>query len=656
MKGYIPLIFVIFILLLPMNIYAENMNVLNVAVDPTLPPFQFKDNGEIIGLNIDILNYIGEKNNIYINYIPMNKSISVDKLLDGEVDLILGIRYDPKLKEKIEYTQNIVQSVISILAKSNNYEDIQSNLNDNYFLASVENNSTEQNFLQHIRKINFNVAFNQEDAFQLLLMDRADFFIGVKETAEFLLNNHNMSKEYTIIDSYMAPVEYFIAVQIGNKDLYNVIDNGLRNIKLSGEYEKLYNKWVINREALIKRRLQNIVRLVVAISIIFVLTILWNIQLSKLVKEKTIELSKANMDLKSQIIETQNNIELKNLICESSPRGIVTFDLNGNITMFNNSALKMASLKRPPIKESIYHIEPMNLMVDNVIDEVFAHRIGYTCEEFRYKKDDQDYIYRYVMYPLEDFENKLRGGIITIEDITESVKLREQILERDKNRALTQIVAGISHEIRNPLTTIKTFIELIPTKIDNPDFRREIALVVPEEIKRMDNLISNLIDYSMPRSLNKSNFFLSDIVDYCISLLEPMLEKENILLCNAAKTEYSIYCDENQVKQSIINFLLNSIDAIREKKEILKDADYQGNIELKSYTHGNDIMLKIMDNGIGIENVELEKIHSMFYTTKEKGVGLGMPLSVQMLNMNNCKVSIESQHYQYTSIFLKFSR
>lgn len=656
MERYILLVFAIFIIILPMNLYAENVKTLNVAVDPSLPPFQFEDNGEIIGLNIDVLNYIGENNNIHINYLPMNKSISLDKLLNGEIDLILGIRYDPELIEEIKYTQNIAQSMIVVLAKSNNYEDIQSNLNEKYFLASVENNSTEQNFLQHMRKINFNIAFNQEDAFQLLLMDRADFFIGVRETAEFLLSRHEMFKEYTIIDSYMAPVEYFIAIQMGNNKLYNLINNGLRHIKLSGEYEKLYNKWVVDKEAFIRKRLQYIIRLVVFISIIFVLTIVWNIQLSKLVKEKTRELSKANLDLKSQIIETQNNIELKNLICESSPRGIVTFDLEGTISMFNNSALKIASLKIPPIEESIYHIEPMNLMVEDIVDSVFTNRIGYTCEEFIYRKNNKEYIYRYVMYPLEDFEDKLRGGIITIEDITESVKLREQMMEKDKNSALSQIIAGISHEIRNPLTTIKTFIELIPNKIDNPNFRHELRMVVPEEIKRMDDLITNLIDYSMPGNLNKSDYLLSDMVDYCISLLEPILEKEDIIIFNNAKGEYSIYCDENQIKQGIINFFLNSIDAVKEKKKILEEDNYQGKIEISSYVQDNATILKIMDNGVGMDNVELENIYNMFYTTKEKGIGIGLPLSVQMLNLNNCKVSIESKLNQFTTIFLQFLR
>jgi polar amino acid transport system substrate-binding protein len=220
---------------------------------------------------------------------------------------------------------------------------------------------------------------------------------------------------------------------------------------------------------------------------------------------------------------------------------------------------------------------------------------------------------------------------------------------------LTQIVAGISHEIRNPLTTIKTFIELIPAKIENKNFREEIALVVPEEIKRVDNLIEGLIDYAKPKSHNKTNIDLVEIVDSCVALFKPVLEKNAIVITTNINNNLFIYCDKSQIKQAIINFLLNSVDAIIEKKEIGQYMDYQGRIGISGYANGSDVILKIKDNGIGMNSTELDKAYDMFYTTKDKGTGLGIPLSIQMLGVNNCKVSIRSQKNEFTYILLKFS-
>jgi len=381
----------------------------------------------------------------------------------------------------------------------------------------------------------------------------------------------------------------------------------------------------------------------------------WNIKLKEQVDLKTKELSKTNTDLEAQIIETRNNIELKELICESSPRGIAIFDLNGIISKFNNSALHMASLTTSPIEESIYNIEPMNLMLKDTIDKVLEYKTSFTCDEFVYRKWDKEFIYRYVVYPLHDRENELRGIIITIEDITEEKRIKNQIHERDKNRALTQIIAGISHEIRNPLTIIKTFIELIPTKIDNKKFKEEIAVVVPEEIKRVDNLIESLIDYAKPKSQNKTTINLWEVVSSCAALFKTVLEQNDIDIDINTNKELFIYCDKSQIKQATINFLLNSIDAIIEKKELSPSMDYKGKISIEGYSHEEEVILKIGDNGIGMNNSELEKAYDMFYTTKEKGTGIGIPLSLQMLNMNNCIMSINSKKYEFTDITLRFS-
>ncbi|MBA1335946.1 MAG: hypothetical protein HPY66_1765 [Firmicutes bacterium] len=655
-------LFVIFPIFPSLDAHAsgtDTMETLDVAVDPSLPPFQFQDNGELTGLNIDVLNLIAQDNNIQINYIPMNKDVSIDKLLNGEIDLILGIRYDAALSGKIDYTESIVQSVVCMLAKSEIHKDIQANLNSSFYLASVENNSAELNFLNNLRRVNYNVAFSQEDAFELLLIDRADFLLGVKDTVEYLLNKHNLSNEYTTIDSYVTPVEYLIAVRPENKKLMNLINYGLSRLKLTGEYEKLYYKWVENGEANMARRLERVIRLsllgAMVVGVVFLVVAAWNVNLKEQVNLKTKELSKINSDLEAQIIETRNNIELKNLICESSPRGIAIFDLDGIISVFNNSALRMASLIEPPIDKSIYDIEPMSLMVRDTVDEVLKNNTAYTCDEFKYRKGDKEYIYRYIMYPLHDYANKLRGIIITIEDITEEKRIKDQMIERDKNRALAQIIAGISHEIRNPLTTIKTFIELIPNKIDNKRFREEIAVVVPEEIRRVDNLIESLIDYSKPKGQNKTTVDAAEIVNSCITLFKPVLEQNDIDICINIGAELCIYCDKSQIKQAVINFLLNSVDAIIEKKQLFPDAQYRGKIAIEGCIQGDAIILKIADNGIGMDEIELEKAYDMFYTTKEKGTGLGIPLSIQMLDMNNCKVSIRSKKNEFTDITLRFS-
>ncbi len=632
----------------------ESNEVLRVGIDPSVPPFQYLDNGEIVGLNVAIIDSIAKDYNKKVEYIPMSIDNGVKKLLTNEIDMILGLRYDVDLLSYVEYTESVVQSIVCMLVKNDEQELIQSNLGQSYFVASVENNSAELKFLENLRRVNFNVAYNQEDAFQLLMMDRADFLLGVKDTIEFLISKNNLDDEYSIVDSYTTPVEYMIAVKAGNKSLVNLLNTGLSRLKLSGEYEELYFEWVENSEASIARKLNRIINISIIGAItavaIFILSFIWNRNLKHQVKLKTIKLVQANEDLEAQIKETRNNIELKNLICESSPRGIVIFDKNGIISMFNKSALKIAALDNIPIGKCVYDIEPINLMLMDNIDIVFEKGTSYTCEEFRYIKNNNEYIYRYVMYPLYDYDNKLRGIIITIEDITEERKLKEQMVERDKNRVLTQIVAGISHEIRNPLTTIKAFVELIPHKIDNDKFKGDLINVVPQELQRVDKLIGNLIDYSKPKSQNRTTFDLGEVISSSVSFIEHVIEENNISINIDIDQELWIYADKSQIKQVIINLLVNSKDAIVERGIY----DYKGLINIVGYTKEKEVIVNFIDNGIGMDMEEVHRAFDIFYSTKEKGTGLGLSLSSQILKYNNSKISIESKKNLFTKISIRF--
>ncbi len=632
----------------------ESNEVLRVGIDPSVPPFQYLDNGEIVGLNVAIIDSIAKDYNKKVEYIPMSIDNGVKKLLTDEIDMILGLRYDVNLLSYVEYTESVVQSIVCMLVKNDEQELIQSNLGQSYFVASVENNSAELKFLENLRRVNFNVAYNQEDAFQLLMMNRADFLLGVKDTIEFLISKNNLDDEYSIVDSYTTPVEYMIAVKAGNKSLVNLLNTGLSRLKLSGEYEELYFEWVENSEASIARKLNRIINISIIGAItavaIFILSFIWNRNLKHQVKLKTIELVQANEDLEAQIKETRNNIELKNLICESSPRGIVIFDNNGIISMFNKSALKIAALDKIPIGKCVYDIEPINLMLKDTVNIVFQKGTSYTCEEFRYIKNNNEYIYRYVMYPLYDYDNKLRGIIITIEDITEERKLKEQMVERDKNRVLTQIVAGISHEIRNPLTTIKAFVELIPHKIDNDKFKVDLINVVPQELQRVDKLIGNLIDYSKPKSQNRTTFDLGEVISSSVSFIEHVIEENNISINIDIDQELWIYADKSQIKQVIINLLVNSKDAIVERGIY----DYKGLINIVGYTKEKEVIVNFIDNGIGMDMEEVHRAFDIFYSTKEKGTGLGLSLSSQILKYNNSKISIESKKNLFTKISIRF--
>ena len=230
------------------------------------------------------------------------------------------------------------------------------------------------------------------------------------------------------------------------------------------------------------------------------------------VDEKTKELQETNKSLENQIIETRNNNELKNRIVESSPSGIIVFDRKFNVTLFNQSAFILTGMEETP--SSIFDIDLLKKILKDKIDRLFLKNSEFLNQEITIRDEltNENISYRYNIYHLYDFDGSIRGAILTIDDITKELKIKEQVYEREKNKSLNQIVAGIAHEIRNPLTSIKTFVELIPIKRESKQFQDQLAEFVPKEVDRVNNLIKNLIDYAKPETNNKETININEII------------------------------------------------------------------------------------------------------------------------------------------------
>ena len=508
--------------------------ILKVAVEPNLPPYQFTENGEYIGVHIDLLNSIAKKYNFIIEYIPVKNSIeAAESLTNGEVDIVLGVINNSSLKFKEEATDSISQSSIFMITFDEKVDDLRNNMNTGKLTAVLQNDTIGYSYISEMNYLRYTVVSNQVRAFNLLKEKKADVLVGVKNSILYQLEKSNLEEDYTIVSNYMVPIEYTMITKPGDKELLYKLNNGLKELRISGEYEKIHDKWINEGKYIIKETIKRISFLAFIIFVTVAVIIMINIRINKLLRkqvdEKTRELQETNKNLENQIIETRNNSELKNRIVESSPNGIIVFDRDFNITLYNQSACNITSLKELP--QSIFEIELLNNLLKDKIDKLFLENTEFINEEITLKNENNDNIsYRYNIYHLYDFDGSIRGAILSVDDITKELKIKEQVYEREKNKALNQIIAGIAHEIRNPLTSIKTFVELIPIKRDNRQFQSQMAEFVPKEVDRVNNLIKNLIDYAKPEKNNKEKVSISEIVKSCTVLVNPVLENKKIEL------------------------------------------------------------------------------------------------------------------------------
>ncbi|WP_080848728.1 ATP-binding protein [Cytobacillus gottheilii] len=229
---------------------------------------------------------------------------------------------------------------------------------------------------------------------------------------------------------------------------------------------------------------------------------------------------------------------------------------------------------------------------------------------------------------------------LLIRDTKERKKTEEFLLHSEKLMAAGQLAAGIAHEIRNPLTAIKGFLQLTE---DQHEDTKPYFEIIHAEIDRIELILSELLTLAKPKDMEfKVINNVQDLLHDVTTLIETQAILNNIeIVTNIKLCTPSIQCDENQLKQVFINFLKNSIEAMPDGGQITIDLDV---------LH-DSVQISFRDNGPGIPEHLLNRVEEPFFTTKEKGTGLGLMISKQIIENHNGRFHLFS-NAQGTSIIV----
>ena len=223
---------------------------------------------------------------------------------------------------------------------------------------------------------------------------------------------------------------------------------------------------------------------------------------------------------------------------------------------------------------------------------------------------------------------------------------RSQILMRrtDRLRSLETIAGGFAHEIRNPLTSIKTFVQLAPGRRDDAEFIDRFSEVVIEDVYRIERLIHEILDYARYREPKFIEENLNDIVASCLYFIEVKASSKFIAIEKHLTPDLPMArLDRQQIKQVLLNLLLNAMDAMSEKGGQLSVKTHRRN-----KVDGAWIQIEIADTGVGISPANLEHIFDPFYTTKHEsiereGTGLGLTIVHQIVQEHHGYIEVESK-------------
>jgi len=222
-------------------------------------------------------------------------------------------------------------------------------------------------------------------------------------------------------------------------------------------------------------------------------------------------------------------------------------------------------------------------------------------------------------------------SLIIIKDITEQRKTEDQLQVAEKLSVIGQMAAGIAHEIRNPLTAIKGFTQLLS---EHPaEEAEDYAEIILDELARIESIVGDLLVLAKPQASNLSNVDLISLVNGVVNLLNPQATLSDAFIKVKTDTpNLYIECEPDKIKQVLINLIQNSIEAMADGGEIL--VAISQDTDLAS--------IQVIDQGAGIPEDRLNKLGEPFYSTKEKGTGLGLMICQKIIKNHGGKINFTS--------------
>jgi len=228
----------------------------------------------------------------------------------------------------------------------------------------------------------------------------------------------------------------------------------------------------------------------------------------------------------------------------------------------------------------------------------------------------------------------------------EELKRSQTLVRRaDRLRSLETIAGGFAHEVRNPLTSIKTFIQLAPERKDDPEFIGHFGTVVAEDVARIERLIQEILDYARYMEPKFMEEDINDVVESCLYFVRIKAETKSVSLQkDLARNLPPVTLDRQQIKQVLLNLLLNAIEAM---------GPAGGRLIVKTHRltkSGGDswAQVEVTDTGCGIAPGDLDHIFDPFYTTKHasderEGTGLGLTIVHQIVQEHGGHITVDSK-------------
>lgn len=323
-----------------------------------------------------------------------------------------------------------------------------------------------------------------------------------------------------------------------------------------------------------------------------------------------------------------------NHVVENMPDGLLSIDPHGDIVTLNHRAKEILTLpEKQPEKEEIKKqllpfFEPILTALKGKTP-VLEYEMDFPV------KQEKSIPLSLSAAQLISETGEDMGAVIILRDLREIKELQEKIKRSERLASLGTLAAGMAHEIRNPLSSIKGFAQYFLKKNPPGSEGKKYSEVIIQEVERLNRVISNLLDFARPKEPVKALVSMEAVIQHTLELIKDDARSKEIQVRTEIEENLPLlWMDRDQITQVLLNIILNSLDALKERESLSIRALL--NQELKV------LVVEIEDNGPGMSGEELVKIFDPFYTTKKTGTGLGLAIAYRIIEKHRGTLLVKS--------------
>jgi PAS domain S-box-containing protein len=240
---------------------------------------------------------------------------------------------------------------------------------------------------------------------------------------------------------------------------------------------------------------------------------------------------------------------------------------------------------------------------------------------------------------LRDGQGKKMGALLSIQDLSEMKELEDKIRRVDKLTALATMAAGMAHEIKNPLSSMKVFSQLLPLKIDDPEYRKKLGEILPREIDRIDRIVESLLGFARSTTPTFEKMKIEEVLEENLKYFEDKANNAGVKIKKSYADLPAIEVDRGQISQVFSNLILNAIQAMPEGGELSVETLPGKKVDEVL----QNIKVRVSDSGHGITEEMQKKLFDPFFTTKYGGTGLGLTITHSIVDGHKGFIDVHSK-------------